>query len=88
MRNTNSRIVKFKDAPIGARFKYIEPNANPNSPFYEAVFVILDNYEEGTFHDGRGKTCLWVGNDIAKQNQQFFIFCDDTHTLNTEIELV
>jgi hypothetical protein len=90
--NSPSRRVKFKDAPIGVRFKYIKTNLNSNSPIYENIYVILDNYEEGTFHDGKGKICLWVGNSILKQNQQFFIFCGEGETedctLDTEIELI
>lgn len=71
--------MKFKDAPIGARFKY------PNN---EKIFVKLNSYPKSQFHDGNGLICSWNGN--VKGDQEFYSFADEDFGIDfdTEIELV
>lgn len=71
--------MKFKDAPIGARFKY------PNS---DKVWVKINSYPKGQFHDGNGLIVEWNGN--VEGNQQFCSFVDEDEGVNynTEIELI
>ena len=71
--------MKFKDAPVGARFKY--PNA-------EGVWVKLNSYPEGIYGSGDGLVCRWNGN--VKGYQAFCSFVDEEEGINfdTEIELI
>jgi len=71
--------MKFKDAPIGARFKY------PNS---DNVWVKINSYPKGQFEDGNGLICLWNGN--VKGHQSFCCFSDEQEGIDfdTEIELL
>lgn len=71
--------MKFKDAPVGARFKY------PNS---DSVWVKINSYPQSHFNDGNGLICLWNGNVVG--NQSFCSFVDEKNGINfdTEVELV
>lgn len=73
------RKMKFKDTPIGARFKY---------PGLETIWVKLNAYPEGLRYDGKGLICEWKGNVVGYQ--QFACFGDETGSINydTEIELL
>ena len=59
--------MKFKDAPIGARFKY---------PESEKVWVKLNSYPKGVFNDGNGLICSWNGNTDEHQS---FCSCYNQH---------
>ena len=48
--------MKFKDAPIGARFKLPSPDVNDN------IWVKLNSYPKGMNHDGAGLIVKWNGN--------------------------
>ena len=52
-------LMRFKDAPIGARLK---------CPGIEGVFVKLNSYPEGPSSDGRGLVCSWHGNVEGRQS--------------------
>lgn len=71
--------MKFKDAPIGARFKYPEDNT---------IWVKLNSYPKGVSSYGRGIICQWNGN--VKGHQSFCCFSDEEDGINfdTEVELV
>jgi len=71
--------MKFKDAPIGARFKY------PNS---DAVWVKLNSYPKSSSNDGNGLVCSWEGN--VKGMQSFCSFSDEEENIDfdTEVELI
>jgi hypothetical protein len=71
--------MKFKDAPIGARFKY---------PESDKVWVKINSYKKGQFNDGNGLICSWHGN--VKGHQSFCSFIDEDagFDFETEVELV
>lgn len=71
--------MKFKDAPIGARFKY--PSGNK-------IWVKINSYPKGQFNDGNGLICSWNGN--VEGYQQFCSFVDEELGIdfNTEVELI
>lgn len=71
--------MKFKDAPVGARFKY------DNS---DDVWVKINSYPEGMRSDGLGLICSWNGN--VKAYQQYCSFIDEESGIDfdTEIELI
>lgn len=72
-------IMKFKDAPIGARFKF------SNS---ENIWVKLNSYPKGQHNDGNGLICSWHGN--VEGHQSFCSFVDEESGIDfeTEIELI
>lgn len=71
--------MKFKDAPVGARFKY------PNS---DSVWIKINSYPKGQFEDGNGLIVQWNGN--IEGFQSFCCFCDEELAIDfdTEIELI
>lgn len=71
--------MKFKDAPVGARFKY--PGGNN-------AWVKINSYPEGPLNDGRGLICQWNGN--VEGYQSFCSFVDEENGIdfNTEVELI
>ena len=73
--------MSFKDAPVGARFKY--PNDKSGN-----IWVKLNAHPKSRFESGLGLICKWEGN--IKRHQNFCSFCDEPHGINfeTEIELV
>lgn len=71
--------MKFKDAPIGARFKY------PNS---DMIWVKINSYPKGHFNDGNGLICSWNGNVEGHQSFCSFVDEDSGIDFNTEVELV
>lgn len=71
--------MKFKDAPVGARFKY---------PGLESVWVKINSYPKGMFEDGNGLIAQWNGN--VEGHQSFCSFVDEEKgiTFDTVVELV
>lgn len=67
--------IKFKDAPVGARFKY--PNMD------NAIWVKINSYPKSD-----GLICEWKGN--VEGYQQFCSFVDEGAGIDfdTEIELI
>jgi hypothetical protein len=80
MSNTKKVVMKFKDAPIGARFYY--PNDETKN-----IWVKLNAYPPSSHSDGFGLICMWYGN--IKTHQPFCAFVDEENGINldTEIEL-
>lgn len=70
-------IMKFKDAPIGARFRY---------PGMETVFVKINSFPKGQFSDGRGLVVQWNGN--VQGFQSHCCFTGGEYDFDTEIELI
>lgn len=72
--------MKFKDAPIGARFKQRNGNGT--------IWVKLNSYPKGRFESGNGLICEWKGN--VPGHQQFCSFVDEDLGISyeTEIELI
>lgn len=71
--------MKFKDAPVGARFKY------PNS---DKVWVKINSYPKGKFEDGNGLICEWNGNVNGFQSFCSFVDEEEGIDFNTEVELI
>lgn len=73
--------MKFKDAPIGARFYY--PTLGK-----ENIYIKLNSFPKGPHHDGKGEICSWNGN--VEGRQSFYPFVDEENgiTFETEIELL
>ena len=71
--------MKFKDAPVGARFKY--PNLN-------SVWVKINSYPKGMSNDGLGLICHWKGNVEGYQDYCSFIDEESGIDFDTEIELI
>jgi len=72
-------IMKFKDAPIGARFKYKDT---------DGIWVKINSYPKSQFEDGNGLVVSWNGN--IKGHQSFCCFSDEEAGVDfdTEIELI
>ena len=71
--------MKFKDAPIGARFRYHG---------LKTVWIKINSYPKGQFNDGSGLICQWNGNVEAFQS-----FCCSSDEIlgfdfDTEVELL
>ena len=71
--------MKFKDAPIGARFKYGEGRK---------IWVKLNSYPKGQFNDGNGLICSWNGNIESYQSHCSFVDEENGIDFNTLVELV
>jgi hypothetical protein len=71
--------MKFKDAPIGARFKH------PNS---SGIWIKLNSYPKGQFNEGLGLICSWNGNVEGYQSHCCFIDAEDGIDFDTVIELI
>ncbi len=71
--------MKFKDAPIGARFKY---------PNMDKIWVKINSYPKSQFNDGNGLIVEWNGN--VEGFQSLCSFCDEESGIDfdTEVELV
>jgi len=71
--------MKFKDAPIGARFKL--PNGN-------LTWVKINSNMQDECDDGNGLICQWNGN--IKGFQNFCSFVDERNGIDydTKIELL
>lgn len=71
--------MKFKDAPVGARFKY---------PGLETIWVKINSYPESISESGDGLICQWNGN--VSGFQSFCCFSDKELGVDyeTEIELL
>lgn len=68
-------IMKFKDAPIGARFKFIEDD----SP--KQTFVKINEI-------GRGLIVEWNGNVKGHQSHCCWVDKENGYDFDSEIELV
>ena len=77
--NMETVKMKFKDAPVGARFKY---------PKSKTIWVKLNSYPKGMHNDGNGLICQWNGN--VEGHQSFCSFVDEANGIdfNTEVELI
>ena len=75
----NITRMSFKDAPIGARFKY---------PGTETVCVKINSFPKSDWYDGKGLIVAWSGN--VKGHQKHFSFVDEEYniTFDTIIELI
>jgi hypothetical protein len=73
--------MSFKDAPVGARFKY--PNDTSGN-----IWVKLNSHPKSSFENGLGLICKWEGN--IKSHQSFCSFSDEYNGISfeTEIELL
>ena len=71
--------MKFKDAPIGARFKFSDG---------KKIWVKLNSYPKSDLSSGNGLICEWKGN--VPGHQQFCSFADEDLGISyeTEIELI
>ena len=71
--------MKFKDAPVGARFKY---------PKSDKIWVKINSYPKGQFNDGNGLIVEWNGN--VKEYQSYCSFVDENEGIDfdTVVELV
>jgi len=58
--------MKFKDAPIGARFRY---------PTQKTIWVKINSFPKGQFDDGKGLIVEWNGN--VKGHQSHCCFSDE-----------
>lgn len=68
-------IMKFKDAPIGARFKFME-NVLPNN-----VWVKIHA-------NGDGLIVKWNGNVEGRQSMCSWVDKENGYDFDTEIELI
>ena len=55
--------MKFKDAPVGARFKY---------PESDKIWVKINSYPKSQFNDGDGLIVQWNGNVEGVSISLFF----------------
>ena len=71
--------IKFKDAPIGARFTFSDS---------KRVWVKINSYPKRDFNDGIGLICSW--NENTQEHQSFCCFVDEESGIDfeTEIELI
>lgn len=71
--------ISFKDAPVGARFRY------PNN---DKIWVKINSYPKGQFHNGDGLVCQWNGNVVGHQSFCTFVDKENEIDFETIIELV
>jgi len=71
--------MKFKDAPVGARFKY---------PNMSTIWVKINSYPKGLFHDGKGLIAQWNGNIEGRQSFCSFVDEEAGIDFDTVVELV
>ncbi len=71
--------MKFKDAPIGARFTIGDSGV---------IWVKINSDPKGRHNDGDGLICSWNGN--VEGQQQFCSWIDECSGIDfeTEIELI
>ena len=74
--------MSFKDAPVGARFKY------PRQLGGDSIWVKIDSYPKGPDSDGNGLVVHWNGNVEGNQSYCSFVSEDEGIDFNTEIELI
>jgi hypothetical protein len=77
--NNPKTVMSFKNAPIGARFKY---------PNVEGIWVKINSCPKGRFHDGLGLIVKWNGNKEANQSICHFVDENAGIDFDTEIELI
>ena len=68
-------IVKFKDAPIGARFKFVYSNG------LEDIYVKINDYDKGLI-------VKWNGNVKGQQSHCHWLDEENGYNFDTEIELI
>ena len=71
--------MKFKDAPVGARFKY---------PKNHKIWVKINSYPKGQFNDGNGLIVQWNGNVKGYQSHCSFVDENEGIDFDTVVELV
>ena len=74
--------MKFKDAPIGARFKF------PDSKLKGDVWIKLNSYPKGLNNDGNGLIVKWNGNVEGFQSHCSWVDEENGYDYETEIELL
>lgn len=73
--------MKFKDAPVGARFIYPKMSK-------EDVYVKINSFPKSDFNDGDGLIVKWNGNIEGFQGFCSFIDEESGIDFETEVELV
>ena len=71
--------MTFKNAPVGARFKY---------EGIDKIWVKLESYPKGPHSDGKGLICSWNGNVEGYQSLCCFSDEEEGIDFNTLIELI
>lgn len=71
--------MKFKDAPVGARFKY---------PNMETIWVKINSYPKGMHESGNGLIAQWNGNVEGRQSFCSFVDENEGIDFDTVVELV
>jgi hypothetical protein len=71
--------MKFKDAPVGARFKY---------PNLETLWVKINSYPKGLSNDGKGLIVQWNGNIEGYQSHCSFVDEDAGIDFDTVVDIV
>jgi len=66
------KVMKFKDLPIGARFKY---------PGSDKVWIVIHPW-------GEGLVVGWEGLDKPRIHQSHCSFCDDEWSLDSTVEVL
>ena len=74
--------MKFKDAPIGARFKFPDKEVNDN------IQIKLNSYPKGMYHDGSGLIVQWNGNVEGRQSFCCWVDEENGYDFDSEIELI
>ena len=75
----NKITMKFKDAPIGTRFKY--PNTNK-------IWVKINSFPKSNTNDGLGLICSWNGNSAKRQSFCHFVDKERNIDYDTLIEIL
>lgn len=68
-------IMKFKDAPVGARFRFIEEDNT------EEIYVKIHDYNDGLI-------VKWEGNVQGHQSYCCWVDKENGYDFDTEIELL
>lgn len=71
--------MKFKDAPIGARFKDLDG---------DGIWVKINSYPKGQFDSGKGLIVRWNGNVEGHQSHCCFVDENQGIDFDTVVELV
>lgn len=80
LRNERKMVkMKFKDAPVGARFKF---------PDDETIWVKINAYPKSPLEDGGGLIVQWNGNVEGRQSFCSFVDENEGIDFNTVVELV
>jgi hypothetical protein len=81
--------MKFKDAPVGARFKFPwkdELYAPDNTD--DDIWIKLNSFPKSRFQDGDGLIVKWNGNVEGRQSFCKWVDEENGYDFDTEIELI